>query len=74
MYWILEIENEVHSIWVIWTSGLQECKGQTKLGGWDFGLLLLPLSAAMTSVTLIGVFKETPYHCYVELNVATIRI
>jgi hypothetical protein len=28
IYWILDFENEVHSIyWVIWTSGLQECKG-----------------------------------------------
>ncbi len=26
-YWILDIENEGHSMWVIWTSGLQECKG-----------------------------------------------
>ena len=25
--WILNIENEVHSIWVIWICGLQECKG-----------------------------------------------
>ena len=27
IYWILVIKNEVHSIWVIWTSDLQECKG-----------------------------------------------
>ena len=27
IYWILDLEDEVHSIWVIWTSGLQECKG-----------------------------------------------
>ena len=27
IYWILNFENEVHSIWVKWTSGLQECKG-----------------------------------------------
>ena len=26
VYWILDLENEVHSIWVTWTSGLQECK------------------------------------------------
>ena len=25
--WILNVEDEVHSIWVMWTSGLQECKG-----------------------------------------------
>ena len=27
IYRILDLENEVHSIWVTWTSGLQECKG-----------------------------------------------
>ena len=27
IYWILDLNNEVHSIWVIWTSNLQECKG-----------------------------------------------
>ena len=27
IYWILNLEDEVHSIWVIWTSGIQECKG-----------------------------------------------
>ena len=27
IYWILDLEDEVHSIWVIWTSNLQKCKG-----------------------------------------------
>ena len=27
IYWILNLEDEVHSIRVIWRSGLQECKG-----------------------------------------------
>ena len=27
IYCILDLENEVHLIWVIWTSGLQGCKG-----------------------------------------------
>ena len=27
IYWILDIEGEVHSIWDLWISGLQECKG-----------------------------------------------
>ena len=27
IYWILDLEDEVHSIWVIWTSNLQEFKG-----------------------------------------------
>ena len=26
-YWILDLEDEVHSIWVIWISSLPECKG-----------------------------------------------
>jgi hypothetical protein len=38
IYWILDLENEVHSIWVIWTSGLQECKGWARLGGSRLGL------------------------------------
>ena len=25
--WILDLEGEVHSIWFLWTSSLQECKG-----------------------------------------------
>ena len=44
IYWILDLEDEVHSIWVIWTSGLQECKGnfifqsraeRATIFGWD---------------------------------------
>ena len=27
IYWNLDLKYEVHSIWVIWTSDLQECKG-----------------------------------------------
>ena len=27
VYWNLFIEGEVHSTWDVWTSGLQECKG-----------------------------------------------
>ena len=43
-YWILNLENEMHSIWIIWTNGFQECKGnfifwrqtkQTTIFGWD---------------------------------------
>ena len=26
IYWIWDLEDELHSIWVIWTSGHQECK------------------------------------------------
>ena len=27
IYRILDLEGEVHSIWDLWISGLQECKG-----------------------------------------------
>ena len=27
IYWILDLEGEMHSIWDLWKSGLQECKG-----------------------------------------------
>ena len=27
IYWIWDLEGEVHSIWDLWISGLQECKG-----------------------------------------------
>ena len=26
IYWIWDLENEVHSIWDLWISGLQKCK------------------------------------------------
>jgi len=26
IYWIWDLEDKVHSIWNLWTSGLQECK------------------------------------------------
>jgi hypothetical protein len=32
--WILDLEDEQHSIWVIWTSGLQECKGNLIFQSW----------------------------------------
>jgi hypothetical protein len=27
IYWILDLGDEMHSIWGLWRSGLQECKG-----------------------------------------------
>ena len=33
IYWSLDLEDEVHSIWVIWTSSHQECKDNLKSGG-----------------------------------------
>ena len=34
IYWILDLEDEVHLIWVIWTSCLQECKGKLISQSW----------------------------------------
>jgi hypothetical protein len=34
IYWTLDLEDKVHSIWVIWTSNLQECKGNFIFLGW----------------------------------------
>ena len=45
IYWILDLDDELHSIWVIWTNNLRECKGnfifqsraeQAINFGWDF--------------------------------------
>ena len=33
IYCILNLEDELHSIWIIWTSDLQECKGQGPMLG-----------------------------------------
>ena len=27
IYWIMDLEDEVHSVWVMWTSNLQESQG-----------------------------------------------
>ena len=52
IYWILDFENKVHSIWVIWTSSRQECKGHTRVGALAFSVV--PLPAALTGATLVG--------------------
>ena len=60
IYWILDLENEVHSIWFRWTSGLRECKGQARVGaGWGqeaeaLAFSVLPLPAALMCATLVG--------------------
>ena len=40
IYWSLDLEGEVHSIWDLWISGLQECKGngffRSRAGGQKF--------------------------------------
>ena len=42
IYWILDLEGGVHSIWDLWISGLQECKGngffQSRAGGKKFSV------------------------------------
>ena len=38
IYWILDLQGEVHSTWDLWVSGLQECKSneflQNLVGGY----------------------------------------
>ena len=34
IYWILDLEGEVHSIWGLQSSGLQECKGNVFFRSW----------------------------------------
>jgi hypothetical protein len=40
VYWILDLGGDMHSIWVLWTSRLQECKGnlffEVRRGGQQF--------------------------------------
>ena len=49
IYWILDLDNEVHSIRVICTSGLQESKGHARVRG--------PRSAQ----AMVGFFRCCPY-------------
>ena len=37
IFWILDLRGEVHSIWDLWISGLQECKGQWFFRSWAGG-------------------------------------
>ena len=45
IYWILDIEDEVYSIWVIWTINFQECKGNFVIkvvqSGQQFAVMIL---------------------------------
>ena len=42
IYWMLDLEDEVHSIWDLWVSDLQECKSndffQNPVGGQQFAV------------------------------------
>jgi hypothetical protein len=68
IYWILDLENKVHSIWDLWRSGLQECKGngffEVGRGGRNFQsgpenlnffVGQLPLPASTSPERLVGV-------------------
>ena len=50
IYWIVDLDNEMHPIWVIWTSGLQESNGQTM--GRAFSVM--PQPTARTRATLVA--------------------
>ena len=57
IYWILNIDNEVHSIWVIWTNNLQESKGHARVVQgrgmpWS-GFIGVALPTALTRATLV---------------------
>ena len=68
IYWILDLESEVHSIWDLWISDLQECKGNcfSKSGGWagnnfrsgplklSFLDMRLPLSESTSPAKFVG--------------------
>ena len=72
IYWILDLEGEVHSIWDLWINGLEECKGNgfSKIGraGNSFWLdpkklsfldMRLPLPEPTSSKKLWGVSLTT---------------
>ena len=44
IYWSLDLEGEVHSIWNLWITGLQECKGNgfSEVGRTDINFRLGP--------------------------------
>jgi hypothetical protein len=37
IYWIIDLEGEVHSIWDLYSIGLQECKGNVSFEVWRGG-------------------------------------
>ena len=77
LQWILDLEDEVHSIWYLWKSGLQECKGNgfsnSGGGGISFrlvpkninfllGRLALPISTSLKKL-LGGCLMSTLVYC-----------
>ena len=59
IYWISDLDMEVHSIWdiVYGQSGLQECKGQAKVGGLDQG-------QGMSGLSFFSVAPAHPHDKY----------
>jgi hypothetical protein len=61
IYWIWDLENEVHSIWVIWTSNLQECKDHAKVGQTEaLGFSVLPPPARSDACNARRGYFESP--------------
>jgi hypothetical protein len=74
IYWILDLETEVHSIWVIWTSKRQECQGQARVGQARVGqarvggprlwlFLCYPCPRVWRVQRSSGVFREPQFWC-----------
>ena len=75
IYWILDLEGEVHSIYDLWISGLQECKGNgffevSRVGGQKFsarsiksGFVYggLPLPKSTSPEKFLGMFNVRHY-------------
>ena len=60
IYWILELEREVHSIWDLWTGSLQECLGNVFFEvGW--GGQQLSVGSTISWIFLWGV-APAPIH------------
>ena len=62
IYWILDLETEVHSIWIIWMSNLQECQGHGGPGSGDrdFGFFDATLARCSDTCNARQVFLESP--------------
>ena len=77
IYWIMDLEDEVHSIWVIWQatfknarvkpgSGLSRVRACHAQGTKALAFSVLPLPAAMTSATLVT-GKWEPNHPLIKI-------
>ena len=61
IYWILDLQGEVHSTWDLWVSGLQECKSneflQNRVGGY---------AIVFSQVQKILIFWTGDYPCLIS--------